>query len=620
MRGAEQTNSRLPSARTLIAGAALLAGSFAAHPMFNGAAGEETAFVNPRVVPGSGAGLDGAALPEPLAPSDAARLRHIFLLQSSGHVAEASAALSGVADPLLNGHVLAQRYLGRHVQPSAAELAAWLAQYPDHPDAPAIHALLSQRLHASLDRTNLDRISVAAAATFGDGRLEPEPPNAAPLEEDQPTGAHLSRNLLLDRTVHERARTGHVDSALDLVRRTRGLSELYNGQLRAEVAQVLFTQGQDAEALNTAQDAMHRTSGSVGLAGYVGGLAAWRLGRPEEAQSLFEAANRAALAPPALRSGAAFWAARAHVRNHDSLGATAWLQQAAQSRHTFYGLLARRTLRMNDNPQGGRETLGAADVDALMAEPYGRRAFALLQVGQPRRAEAELRCLWPHVAGNPALSGAVLRVAEAGGLMDLAAQIAGLIEISEGRPYDAARFPIPALRPASGFRMDPAMVYALARLESNFDPDAVSGAGARGLMQVMPVTASYITGAASAGDYARRLYDPATNLDIGQSYVLYLAGMTGVQGNLIRLLGSYNAGPTSFARMADSIPSSDDPLLFIESIPNDETRAFVPRALTYAWIYAARLHLPAQSLDQLAAGAWPSFSVQPAKQAALRLN
>ena len=523
--------------------------------------------------------------------------------------------MTDVSDPLLNGHVLAQLYLGRYSQPSSADLAAWLARYPDHPDAPALHALLSQRLHSSLVRTG-----AAAASGASDGRLEPESPDAAPLEEDEPAGAHLSRNSLLDRTVHERVRAGHVESAFDLLRRTHGLSPLYDGQLRAEIAQSLFTQGRDAEALRVAQDALHRTGGSVGLAGYVGGLAAWRSGQLEEAQSLFEAASQASLAPAALRSGGAFWAARVHARTHDSSGATAWLQQAAASKHTFYGLLARHTLRMNDKAQGSRDTLGAADVDALMADPYGRRAFALLQVGQLRRAEAELRCLWPHVAASPALSGAVLRVAEAGGLMDFAAQIAGLIEAAEGRQHDNVRFPVPALRPASGFRMDPAMVYALARLESNFHPDAISGAGARGLMQVMPVTASYITGAASADNYAHRLYDPATNLDVGQSYVLYLAGLSGVQGNLIRLLGSYNAGPTSFARMADSIPASDDPLLFIESIPNDETRAFIPRALTYSWIYAARLHLPARSLDQLAAGAWPSFSVQPEQQAALRLH
>ncbi len=589
----------------------MLAGSVAAGAAFTGAAGEETAFVNPRIAPGAGSGLDGADLPQPLAPSDAARLRRIFALQLFGHIAEASAEMAGLADPLLNGHVLAQRYLGRHTEPNSAELAAWLARYPDHPDAPAIHALLLKRVGAGL----------AAMAAPDAARLEPDSPEAAPPEEDEPAGANLSRNPLLDRTVHTRAQAGHADSALDLLRRTKGLTALYGGQLRAEIAQALFTQGRDGEALRTAQDALHRTNGAVGLAGYVAGLAAWRLGHTEDALGLFETASHASLAPAALRSGAAFWAARAHARNHDSTAATVWLKQAAVSRHTFYGLLARRTLRMNADPQDGRETLGAADVDALMAMPAGRRAFALLQVGQLHRAEAELRGLWPQVAADPGLSGAMMRVAEAGGLMDLAAQIAGLIEAAEGRPHDDARFPIPALRPAGGFRLDPALVYALARLESNFDPDALSGAGARGLMQVMPVTASYLTGKASAASYARRLYDPATNLDIGQSYVLYLAGLPSVQGDLIHLLGSYNAGPTSFLRMADGIPPSDDPLLFIESIPNDETRGFVPRALTFSWIYAARLHLPSPSLDQLAAGVWPSFSVQPVKrEAALRVN
>ncbi len=64
-------------------------------------------------------------------------------------------------------------------------------------------------------------------------------------------------------------------------------------------------------------------------------------------------------------------------------------------------------------------------------------------------------------------------------------------------------------------------------------------------------------------------------------------------GDLLRLLASYNAGPGNFARWVSQIRDNDDPLLFIEAIPIDETRAHVPRVLTYTWIYAARLHLPA---------------------------
>ena len=614
MRGVGHTLSHLPAARALVAGAAILSGSIPASVVHAAPVSEDTAFANPRINPAvPGGGLDGAALPTPLSPSDAARLRHIFQLQAAGNMTAASAEMAGVLDPILTGHVLAQRYLLRPAQMTAAELATWLTQYPDHPDAAAIHTLLLSRLAIGAPPPPAPELVM----------LQPDPPAAAAPEEADPQQRHIPRNPLLDWTVRERTRGGEIDSALTLLTRTKGLDALYGSQLRAEIAQSLFTKGRDEQALRLAQSALRQSGGRIGLAGYIGGLAAWRLDRTDEAQPLFEAASRAEIASTSLRSGAAFWTARAHLRNRDPAGYRPWMRQAATAQHTFYGLLARRILGLRTPTEMGRDTLGAADTDALMANPHGRRAFALLQIGQTKRAEAELRCLWPQISGNPALSGAVLRVAESAGLLDLSAQLAELIETAEGRPHDDARFPIPSLRPTGGFRMDPALVYALTRLESNFDPDAVSSVGARGLMQVMPMTASYMTGNGDTAQhtYARRLHDPATNLSIGQSYVIYLSSMDIVNSDLIRLLASYNAGPTSFARMASSIIPSDDPLLFIESIPNDETRGFVPRALTYSWIYAARLHLPAPSLDELAAGAWPVFHAQaPRREAPARLH
>jgi soluble lytic murein transglycosylase-like protein len=195
-------------------------------------------------------------------------------------------------------------------------------------------------------------------------------------------------------------------------------------------------------------------------------------------------------------------------------------------------------------------------------------------------------------------------VAERAGLPDLAAQLADVVQAADGRVRDATRFPIPRLRPAGGFTADPALVYGMARVESNFDPTSVSRAGAQGLMQIMPRTARFV---ASPEGGRIALDDPAVNLDLGQRFIVYLAGLDSVGGDLIRLLASYNTGQGNVGRWSGSVVDRGDPLLFIEAVPTDETRAYIPRVLTYAWIYAARLRLPGPGLDDLAAGQWPRY-------------
>ena len=378
------------------------------------------------LVPGSGG--NGAALPQPLPPSAAQQIRQIFTLQARGAMDDAAKLTGTLTDTTLNGHILADRYLSRFHMATAPELAAWLSRYPDHPDAPAVHGVLLARLpHGAVAPP------APAPTTLA--------PDAATPEEAEPADLRLVRNPLLDRTVAERARAGNTDSALHLLTRTKGLDALYGSQLRAEIARALFTQGRDAEALRVADTAFRQSQGRVGLAGYIAGLAAWRMDRIDVAQPLFERASRAALAPPAIRAGASFWAARAHLRNRDPAGYAPWMRRAGEARRTFYGLLARRKLGLETDLAPAKETLGAADTDAVLATPQGLRAFALLQVGQPGRAEAELRLLWANSHSNPALNGSILRVAEAAGLTDFAAELAGLMQSA-----DASRMTTPGSR------------------------------------------------------------------------------------------------------------------------------------------------------------------------------
>jgi soluble lytic murein transglycosylase-like protein len=158
------------------------------------------------------------------------------------------------------------------------------------------------------------------------------------------------------------------------------------------------------------------------------------------------------------------------------------------------------------------------------------------------------------------------------------------------------------LRPASGFLVDPPLVYALVRRESNFDPAAISSAGARGLMQIMPSTAQAVS-----GERAEQLQDPAVNLAIGQQYLLALAQDDAIDGDLIRILASYGQGQGGLRKWVDEVRDQGDPLMFVEAIPSAFTRASVQDALVYYWHYAAQLHLPASSLEALAAGRYPQL-------------
>lgn len=596
---------RRAAAGAVLAGATLL-GSFggarAAGPAPAAADaefGEELAFAVPRVAP-EGSRWGGVGLPQPLSPADAARIRRIFADQAAGHLADADALLAKVEDRTLLGDILADRYLQPGAHPTAGQLSLWLKTYGDLSDAPAIHAALAKAAPgAALP-------PLPSAATLEPGA------EAAPMpEEEDPASNAFARDAALDRAVHDLASAGNAQAALRRVGAAR-IPAIYGAALRADVARVLFTQGRDGQALAVAHDAASRSGGRIGAASYVAGLAAWRLGRKGEAASAFEAASRAPLIAASMRAGAAFWAARAHLALGDIGGYRPWMLRAAASRRTFYGLLAARRLGIAGwTPavgQVGEETLGEADVEAVLVLPSGKRVFALLQVGQTGRAEAALRREWPRARGDLALCRSIMLVAQAADLPDLASQIASLLQEQDGRPRDAARFPAPPLRPAGGFAVDPALVYALTRLESNFDPAAVSDAGAHGLMQLMPVTAGFISGDSDRFTAApRRLHNAAVNLALGQRYVDYLASNGNVGGDLIRLLASYNAGPNRITDWDSDAAHEGDPLLYIESIPNDETRGFVHRALTYLWIYAARLGLPAPSLDALAADVRPSY-------------
>jgi soluble lytic murein transglycosylase len=145
--------------------------------------------------------------------------------------------------------------------------------------------------------------------------------------------------------------------------------------------------------------------------------------------------------------------------------------------------------------------------------------------------------------------------------------------------YPRAYWPIVA-RWAQHFALDPLLVLAVMREESRFDPQAVSLAGAVGLLQVLPATAQ----ALAEGIDALQLRDPEVNVRLG---VQYLAAQLRAFGDPVLALCAYNAGPAAARRFARDRGADLDE--FVEGIPYRETRAYVRRVLEsygiYRWLY-----------------------------------
>lgn len=170
---------------------------------------------------------------------------------------------------------------------------------------------------------------------------------------------------------------------------------------------------------------------------------------------------------------------------------------------------------------------------------------------------------------------------------------------AEIQVIDRSPFPVSHWRPQSGYKISKALLHAIILQESRFDPEARSKMGARGLMQIMPSTAQYVTGRAT-----NSLYHPAKNIEIGQAYLLKLMSQKGIDGDLISTLIAYNAGPGNLRRWKERVGSDSDPLYFIEAIPSAETRAYVERVLYTYWAYQMNDGERPLSLAQVAQGRW----------------
>jgi soluble lytic murein transglycosylase-like protein len=608
--------TRFPALLPKLAATAVVCWVLGANTYFDSANASPVVLWNPHHHKTAAADADTPPALRILPAREAALYSDIFTAQTDKDWRKADQDIAKLHDKRLLGHVLADRFERRPA--SLAELKDWLSKYADLPEASGLY-------------------DTAVTLAGKDAANVPEPSGSGPWSGSDSYGSAFGFRAVADRNASAAARRFAAklntalhhnnpiaaENLLETERKHRIVPPHEGSSAEGLIAASFFYNGQITYARRMAEAGAKQQNP---LALWFAGLTAWK-------QNDFVASGKSfalLAAQPDLslwdRAAAQFWAARALKRAGDAKNARYWLEQSAHHPHSFYGLMAAHLLGNDNSWSWDLPPLDDQQIAMIAAQKAGGRALALLQIGQHDLAENELRRLNPQ--GRHDLQEAMLALANAEHMPSLALQLGGVAMKTNGTPYDAALYPLPPWQPEEGFKVDRALLYALIRHESQFDPLAVSDRGACGLMQLLPATAKLMTDnvadQAVAHDCSGRLLDPSFNMALGQRYVRHLTDQPLIGDNLMLLLAAYNEGPGNLARglhpgearsktAMRGITShreyeKEDPLLFLESIPTRQTHDYIERVLIHYWGYRARLGEPETSLTELAHGQWPRYA------------
>jgi peptidoglycan lytic transglycosylase len=359
-------------------------------------------------------------------------------------------------------------------------------------------------------------------------------------------------------------------------------------------------------------------------------IAAWRyawaayMDRKPETVSLLEAFIKTYPTYNAVPD-ALYWLGRTAERAGNLPRARSFYVKGSQRYpQTFFGLRAAdKVAAIGSQPLEPAEIIAAvpdpAPIVALDApvppevEPRWLRATALRLIGFDASAELELRTAY-GISPAPRL---LLEAAQSATAADHFG--VGITLARQAYPQPDARhvedmpasvahvlYPLPFFSSvsiaASRDHVDPMIVAGVMRQESSFLPDAVSHAGAVGLMQVLPKTAPQLSKRLNLRYSRAKLFDPDYNVQLGTLYLADLIAHFGVEG----ALAAYNAGEDR-SKLWKSEKNYDDIAEFVESIPFTETRDYVQIVMRNAQIY--RILNPVASVP--ATAAVKSVAVKP---------
>ena len=288
---------------------------------------------------------------------------------------------------------------------------------------------------------------------------------------------------------------------------------------------------------------------------------------------------------PISRARAAYWAGRAADAGGNAAIAVQWYRVAATHSTRFYGQLAAIHLSPKERSSLPRQPkINQYKITKFWDKEITQIVVLLAQIGEKKLVKKFLNYIIRNNK-DPDLWVAIGNLANAAERSDYAIR-AARYALRQGVPLIDVGYP--ELKTRLDNDLDPTLINGLVRQESAFYKGAVSHAGARGLMQLMPNTAYRVARKMRVRySKARLTRDPAYNVRLGQYYLKQL--LARYNGSEILALAAYNAGPGAvnrwIRRSGRPGPSILDKVDWIEKIPYKETRNYVQRVLENQIVY-----------------------------------
>jgi len=301
---------------------------------------------------------------------------------------------------------------------------------------------------------------------------------------------------------------------------------------------------------------------------------------------------------PISQARAAYWNGRAYAAAKNTQESEKWYRLASQYQTTFYGQLAVYKV----NPGLSRLSLKETPLEIVPKEKeiFSQQGlvqlikllslvnksdlvdpffYYLLSENNQNLTQIKLLAMLALEIKRPDLALSAARIAYS----------QGAIFLNHLYPVDFKQF----------IGQEPAIILAIIRQESSFNPLIVSDKGAHGVMQLLPGTAKGVAKQLSVAYKRSKLFQPDYNIKLGKQYLLGL--LTRWERSYILAIASYNAGPGNVKNWIDEFGDprdpSVDPILWIENIPFAETRNYVQRVLEAAEVYRYRLNPQNASIE-----------------------